>query len=370
MTHEAFDLVHISELAAQTETVIEWVVRGIVPRGGITFMVAVAGSGKSLLAYDMAACVLTGEPWLGNIPVAQGGVAYIDLDGKPVTARQRAFAALRGHGIRPEEANRLPFFLSARYSVYDLRDAEARDALMDRLAAVPEIALVVFDTYADLHRGEESSPDDMLDTMHALTQIATQLNTGVLVIHHPRKRGDGTGTGLEDVRGSSAIIGKADAVFILKQERDEEGRPSRSILLQRKARLTAEAEPRTLRMEAVKDADDNLIEYRFIATDEPVAFSGPQGGRPATVMAQAMGLATRILAETPEMARSELARRLLDRGVKRNTAYRVAEQITRVRLSQNPEQGVLGFGTNAEEQDRDGIHDERDDEPHEGEEVC
>ena len=46
MTHEPFELMHISELLRQREPTVQWIVAGIVPKGGITFIVAKSGTGK------------------------------------------------------------------------------------------------------------------------------------------------------------------------------------------------------------------------------------------------------------------------------------------------------------------------------------
>lgn len=323
MSDEPFRLYHLSELRRRSAPAIQWVVTGVVPKGGISLLVAKSGTGKSMLAYDLAACVLLGEDWLSAIPVTQGGVAYIDLDGEPESAVIRADAALRGHGVRDDALDTLPLFVSADYTTYDIREHDRVATLVDTLAAVPDLRLVIFDTYSDLHRGEEASADDMTDTM-------ASLGCGVLVVHHQRK---GDGAGLDDVRGSSAIIAKTDAVFFLKQERDEEGLPSLCTLIQRKARHTAEAKPRTLRMEADMDGD-TLVSFHWQITDEQPA----RGGRPATMSAEALGIATRVLSETPNLSQKELRQRLEASGVAYTTAWRTAKEVTdRVRRLPQPQ---------------------------------
>jgi len=330
MSDEPFRLYHISALRQRSATTIQWIVTGVVPKGGITLLVAKSGTGKSMLAYDLAACVLLGEDWLGAIPVTQGGVAYIDLDGEPESAVIRADAALRGHGLADDALDTLPLFVSADYTMYDIRKHDRVAALLETLAAVPDLRLVIFDTYSDLHRGEEASADDMTDTMASLVEIKHALGCGVLIVHHQRK---GDGAGLDDVRGSSAIIAKTDAVFFLKQERDEEGLPSLCTLIQRKARHTAEAKPRTLRMEAEMDGE-TLHSFHWQTTDAQPA--PPTTGRPSTIFAQAMGTATRMLTETPGLTTKALVRRLMDQGVARTTAQRVAESIASAQNAQNP----------------------------------
>ena len=337
MSDEPFRLYHISDLRRRSAPAIQWIVTGVVPKGGIALLVAKSGTGKTMLAYDLAACVLLGEDWLGVIPVMQGGVAYIDLDGEPESAVIRADAALRGHGLPDDAIDALPLFVSADYTTYDIRESTRVATLLETLAAVPDLRLVIFDTYSDLHRGEEASADDMTDTMAALVEIKHALGCGVLVVHHQRK---GDGAALDDVRGSSAIIAKTDAVFFLKQERDEEGLPSLCTLIQRKARHTAEAKPRTLRMEAEMDGD-TLRSFRWHTTDEQPASA--RTGPPATIMAKAMGLATRILADNPAMGRSELTRQLTAQGISTGTAYRVASQIFKFPRFQIPYSLELGM---------------------------
>jgi RecA-family ATPase len=328
MSDEPFRLYHISAMRRRSTPAIPWVVTGVVPKGGIALLVAKSGTGKTMLAYDLAACVLLGVDWLSAIPVTQGGVAYIDLDGEPESAMIRADAALRGHGVADDAIDALPLFLSADYTTYDIREHDRVATLLETLTAVPDLRLVIFDTYSDLHRGEEASADDMTDTMAALVEIKHTLGCGLLVVHHQRK---GDGAGLDDVRGSSAIIAKTDAVFFLKQERDAEGLPSLCTLIQRKARHTAEAKPRTLRMEA-EMAGDTLRSFRWHTTDEQPA----SNSNLTTMMAQAMGYATRILAESPGLSRHDLVGALMDRRVSRSTAYRVADQIVSVSASQIP----------------------------------
>src|SRR4029079_14364215 len=123
------------------------------------------------------------------------------------------------------------------------------------VGAIPGLALVVLDTWSDLHHGKEGSPDDMTDAASGALAIATECNCGVAINHHQRKNG---GDELEDVRGASSITAKADAVFLLKTERDDGGNPGALTLLQRKARLMEEARPRKIAFVSTGDVDGNL----------------------------------------------------------------------------------------------------------------
>lgn len=294
---------------------VAWTVDRIIARGGITFLVARPGAGKSLLAYYIAACVLTGNPLFGIHAVEQGAVAYIDLDGRKSIARMRAVAALHGVGLDDDEITALPLFIGAQRSSADLRDPIVLQTILDELAAIPNLALVVLDTFSDLHHGKEGSPDDMTDTVAGAVEIANRFDCGVLIIHHARKNG---GNELEDVRGASSIVAKADAVFILKTERDDDDDPGRLTLLQRKARLTEEAKARHLVLEANGEVDGTLHSYSFVLAETA------KGGRPATTSKEAGEITTRLLWQDPDMPRVEVVKQLVAAGIPQATAYRAA----------------------------------------------
>ncbi len=306
----------IGALLTDNEPFVEWVVDKTIARGGITFLVARPGAGKSLLAYYIAACVLTGTPVFGLLAVQQGAVAYIDLDGRKSIARMRAIAALHGIGLDDGDIAVLPLYIGAQRSSADLRDPIMLQATLDELAAIPNLTLVVLDTFSDLHHGKEGNPDDMTDTVAGAVEIATHFNCGVLIIHHARKNG---GNELEDVRGASSIVAKADAVFILKTEREEDDNPGKLTLLQRKARLTEEARPRYLTLNTDGDVDGALHSYGFSLAD-----TSGRIGRPATTSKEADEIATRLLWQTADMPRVELVKRLVAAGIPQATAYRVA----------------------------------------------
>ena len=326
---------HLSELLNDPTPAVEWVVRDVVPKNGITFLVAKPGAGKSLLAYDMAACVASGLPWLNAIPTEQGAVAYVDLDGRRSLAKLRANAAIQGRGFSDAAATVLPMYIIGDLSQLDISKQEVRTDLLETLAGIADLRLVVFDTYADLHRGEENSPDDMLDTMYAVLQIAQQMHCGVLIIHHLRKGGTGsTSSDLDDVRGSSAITGKVDAVFLLKQERDSAESAPRLTLLQRKSRLTAEAAPRTLLLETTTTDDGDLISFRFVQGDTP---ERPKGGRPTERgVPQALLELANYREEHPDATEAEMRQHLTAHGFLRGTIGNALKEAT---ACQNPPQG-------------------------------
>ncbi len=321
----------LGTILTSKEPAIDWIVEDTVARGGVTFLVARAGAGKSLLACHIGACVVTGVPLFDDLAVTQGAVAFVDLDmHRARLTGMRVAAALRGVGFTDTQIAAAPFHIAAQQSSIDLRIADVREQVIAELATVENLAYLVFDSFSDLHHGKEQSPDDMTDTVGGAVEIVTRLNCGGLICHHSRK---GSTNELEDVRGASSIVAKADAVFILKTEREDDDNPGKLTLLQRKSRLTEEARPRHLTLETNGDLNGALHAYRFVNSD-----TGNKGGRPATVTAEAEKIVTRLLWAEPDMPKPDLVKALVDAGIPKTTAYRVAG----IRYSQNTGKGGVG----------------------------
>jgi hypothetical protein len=59
---------------------ISWDLDGILPTGGLSFLVGVKGTGKTFLAIDWACSIALGRPWQGR-EVRRGSVVYVAAEG-------------------------------------------------------------------------------------------------------------------------------------------------------------------------------------------------------------------------------------------------------------------------------------------------
>lgn len=79
--------------------------------------------------------------------------------------------------------------------------------------------VIVFDTIADFHNGNLYDPKDVNETMQAFRSLAVQANVGVVLITHTRKGSKiKTRYDIEDISDSRIFTTKADMVFELKSE--------------------------------------------------------------------------------------------------------------------------------------------------------
>jgi predicted ATP-dependent serine protease len=159
-------------------------IEGMLSQGTTALLYGPSGVGKSFLALDFALCVATGTSCL-NRTVTQGSVVYLAGEaeaglGARITAWKLA------HGM---EGDAELFFLLEAVQLADKATVPELIALISMLC--PTVALVVIDTLARSMTGlDENSSQGMGLIVDAMTQIARQLPTTVLGIHHTGKRGN------------------------------------------------------------------------------------------------------------------------------------------------------------------------------------
>lgn len=315
----------LRDINTSDDPVVSWVIEDTVPADGVGALVSNSGVGKSMMAHHFGACVVSGEKVFGVLAVKQGAVAYIDTDmHREKIAAMRATAALRGVGISVADVNDYPYYITGLHDSMDLREQETCDAVIADLRCIPDLVLVIFDVYSDLHRGKEGNPDDMTDVGRSLARIAATLHIGVVALHHLRKGG---GSELEDIRGTTAIVAKLDAAFILTSEREDDDTQGIITMVQRKARLTEPAAPRYLDFSMEMDEQKQLRSFRFVPVKR-----GEKRGRPAAASEAARAIADAVLAQQPTLSKRELISALTERGTAATTAWRVAGEV----FSKNP----------------------------------
>jgi hypothetical protein len=210
-----------AELAALPP--LEWDIDGVLPSGGLSFLIGHKGVGKSLLALWFACCVGLGRDWYGR-RVQQGSVIYVAAEGAR-SLRTRLELWKGAHGCEGLDSGvrwfprRLP-----------LTDSKAVGAFIAR-AAVEEPRLVIIDTLARCTQGiRENDSDGVGLALESADRIRETLGTGVLLLAHPSREG------ADNPRGHSSQDGAADAIWALK---DEDG-------------------TRTLTCAKLKDGDESL----------------------------------------------------------------------------------------------------------------
>ena len=201
---------------------VEWLVQGVIPQRSFVALYAPPASFKSFVALDIAECIATGRPFLGNQISKRGAVLYIAGEGHGGIGTR--IKALKIHHGTPEGTP--VYFLrrqvNLRSSQTDLKDLVAA---IDDLKAIHEIhfEMIIIDTLARAFGGgNENASEDMGAFITAAGAIQGKYECSLLVVHHAGK--DAT----KGLRGHSSLLGAVDTE--LEIIRIEGAQPPKGIL--------------------------------------------------------------------------------------------------------------------------------------------
>jgi putative DNA primase/helicase len=248
---------------------LAWRVRGVLPAVGLAALYGPSASGKSFLAFDMAAAIAEGCRWF-DCRVESAPVVYAALEGEAgFKLRAQAWEVRRGRALSAGLRMMLqPFKLTEPQDVADLA------------AVVPAGAVVMVDT---LNRAaptaDENSSRDMGEILEAAKTLQAATGGLVVLVHHTGKN---AAAGL---RGHSSLFAAMDAAIEVSRDGDRrEWKVAKS-----KDGMDGEAHPFKLQVEALGveqtgEAITSCVVMRDTAANEVRGVKLPQGGNQRTVL--------------------------------------------------------------------------------------
>ena len=248
---------------------LAWRVRGVLPAVGLAGLYGPSASGKSFLAFDMAAAIAEGRRWF-DCRVEAAPVVYAALEGEGgFKLRAQAWEVSRGRAL-PDGLSMVlqPFKLTEPQDVKDLA------------AVVPAGAVVFLDT---LNRAaptaDENSSKDMGEILSAAKQLQSLINGLVVLVHHTGK--DST----KGLRGHSSLFAALDAAVEVSRDGDRrEWKVAKS-----KDGQDGDAQPFKLQIETLGtddygDAVTSCVVVPDHAAQDVRAVKLPQGGNQRLVL--------------------------------------------------------------------------------------
>ena len=187
----------------------EFLVDGVIPGGGVTFLYGQSGLGKSFVALDLAFTVASGsKTWLNRKVSRSGPVLYVVGEGlADLPARAGVWLDSR------DAPNELLDELRFTDLPPNLTDERQVDALIGQAQRL-RVALIVIDTLTACAPGaDQNNTSEMGLAVHHLQRLASTTDAPVLVVHHPGKD-DSRG-----MRGSNSIHAGVDCVIKLAKRR-------------------------------------------------------------------------------------------------------------------------------------------------------
>lgn len=248
---------------------LAWRVRGVLPAVGLAALYGPSASGKSFLAFDMAASIAEGQRWF-DCRVEAAPVVYAALEGE-------AGFKLRAQAWETSRGRALPDGLRMMLQPFKLTDGQD---VLDLAAVVPAGAVVVVDT---LNRAaptaDENSSRDMGEILEAAKTLQTLTGGLVVLVHHTGKN---AAAGL---RGHSSLFAAMDAAIEVSREGDRrEWKVAKS-----KDGIDGESCPFKLAVEVLGteptgEAITSCVVVRDTAVEDVRAVKLPQGGNQRVIL--------------------------------------------------------------------------------------
>jgi hypothetical protein len=183
---------------------IRWLIEPLIEHGQSVALYATPGTGKSLIALELAAALAAGRPVLGNPARDPVTVVYIDVENREPSLVER----LQAFGYKPADLGSLILYSFPGIAALDTFDG-GRQILA--LAVTRGAQIVIIDTTSRVVAGKENDADTYLAFYRHTVVPLRARGIALLRLDHPGK--DIT----RGARGSSAKKGDVDAEWLLSK---------------------------------------------------------------------------------------------------------------------------------------------------------
>lgn len=178
----------------------QWLVHGLVPQKTVTLFSGDGGTGKSLLALQLAVAVAAQTVWIGKT-ANTGRVIFLSAEDDDDELHRRLDDILTAEGRDYDDLSGLTLRSLAGEDA--LLAVETQIALMqsalfeelDKRAAEEAPALIVIDTLADVYPANENDRAKVRQFVGILRGLAIKRKCAVLLLGHPSLTGLNSGTG-------------------------------------------------------------------------------------------------------------------------------------------------------------------------------
>lgn len=178
----------------------QWLVHGMVPKNTVTLFGGDGGTGKSLLALQLAAAAVLGGAWVGR-SVHPGPALFMSAEDEDDELHRRLDDILRAEGRRYRDVAGLTMRSLAGEDALlamETQLALIESALFKELEARAEQdapGLIVIDTLADVYPANENDRSKVRQFVGILRGLALRRKCAVVLLGHPSLTGLNSGSG-------------------------------------------------------------------------------------------------------------------------------------------------------------------------------
>lgn len=195
-----------SELLEYIPDGLHWLFAGLLPSTGITLLSGDPATGKSTLAYDCAASIVSGEIFLGEQPSQTGKVLFVVGD-EPLPFAQDKLISRGFYG-----------YMGSWELIHnwDISQMEMLEETLEDLRPT----LVIFDSLTSINKLSQIEEKDSKTArfIYSLNHLLERYGSAGLMIHHNNK--DKDNKGVNKIRGSSAIAAAVSGIWLLEGQGD------------------------------------------------------------------------------------------------------------------------------------------------------
>ena len=178
----------------------QWLVPGMVPQKTVTLFSGDGGTGKSLLALQLAVAAVAGASWIGK-SVKQGSALFISAEDDDDELHRRLDDILAAEGRDYDDVSGLTLRSLAGEDALlavETQLALIKSKLFEELEAraaddAPE--LIVIDTLADVYPANENDRAKVRQFIGILRGLALRQKCAVMLLGHPSLTGLNSGSG-------------------------------------------------------------------------------------------------------------------------------------------------------------------------------
>jgi AAA domain len=201
-------------------------------RDTVSVTAASGGTGKSTKGVGECLAMVSGKPLLGVKPLRRLRVCLINLEDNRAAMDKRIFAAKKHYGLTDEDiGDRLILIakgeLTLKIAALSRKtlvehNEEAIKGLIDFLIK-NEIDVLSIDPLRKTHRVPENLNTEMGEVIEAFERVAEAAHVAIHIWHHTRK-GNGTETTVDSIRGAAAIIDAARSAEVMETMTKDEAK--------------------------------------------------------------------------------------------------------------------------------------------------
>ncbi|HVR88336.1 MAG TPA: AAA family ATPase [Candidatus Limnocylindria bacterium] len=249
------------------------IVQGLIAEEETVLLYGYSGTGKSLLALELALAIQRGQPFLGHYVTSRARVGILDEESPPRRLGERLRQLAASHGIAAGDPE-MPLIEVAGGHRIDTPDGLG--AIWELIRG-GDLGVLIVDTLRRVHGLRENDSDDMARIAEAVAWLKRRARdelgrplTIVLIHHAPKPREGGANAPETMARGSGDIFAAVDSALYARKVKVHdaaEGEVEEVVVEHAKARWGEATKPFRVRVTA-EAGESVALTYMGDASDE------------------------------------------------------------------------------------------------------